>query len=111
MVKVNDRIKTVYQDLIRLWTETAQKKVFITPVLSLGDIEFSHFRKVDNGTNVAYYKYTGNKNHSPKWCEQPILYAIEFALEQMPWESYTNKSISWYKRVTNKVLGYIDDLL
>lgn len=104
ITSVNQKIKTVYADLIRLWTETARQEVYITPVMSLGDVEFSHFKKMENGTNVAYYKYTGNKNHSPKWCEQPILYAIEFALLQMPWDN--RKTIPWYKRFAKNVLDF-----
>lgn len=106
MMSVNKKIKNVYSDLIRLWNETAHKEVFITPVMSLGDVEFSHFKNIDNGNNIAYYKYTGNKNHSPKWCEQPIIYAIEFALQEMPWDNEENNSIPWYKRVTKNVLDF-----
>lgn len=102
MELVNNKIKSVYSNLIRLWTETAKKEVFITPVMSLGDVEFSHFKKGEKGTNIAYYKYTGNKNHSPKWCEQPVLYAIEYALQQMPWDE--SKSIPVRKRIFKKIL-------
>lgn len=104
MAFVNDKIKTAYSDLILLWTGTARHEVFITPVLSLGDVEFSHFKKAQNGTNVAYYKYTGNKNHSPKWCEQPILYAIEFALQQMPWEY----SAPWHRKAIKNIVDFFD---
>ena len=106
MNKVNQKIKEVYEDLIHLWTETAHKHIYITPVISLGDVEFSHFEKTGNGNNIAYYKYTGNKNHSPKWCEQPILYAIEFALQQMPWNK--KESIPWYKRAAKSILKAFD---
>lgn len=104
MALVNNKIKNAYLDLIHLWTETAHHEVFITPVMSLGDVEFSHFKKTPNGTNVAYYKYTGNKNHSPKWCEQPILYAIEFALQQMPWEY----SAPWPQKAMKNIFEFFN---
>lgn len=104
MSNVNAKIKTIYSDIIRLWTETARNQVFIIPVMSLGDVEFSHFKKSGNGNNIAYYRYTGNKNHSPKWCEQPILYAIEHALNKLPWEKEKQSSIPWYKRTLKKIL-------
>ncbi len=108
ITEVNQKIKTVYSDLIRLWTETVHNDIYITPVISLGDVEFHHFEKSENGTNIAYYEYTGNKNYSPKWCEQPILYAIEFALQQMPWDNKKNSSIPIYKRILKYILNSFD---
>lgn len=105
---VNESIKTAYYDLIRLWTETAGNPVYIIPVMSLGDVEFSHFKKSEKGNNVAYYSYTGNKNHSPKWCEQPILCAIEFALQQMPWDIEEKIALPWYKRVAKNILDFFN---
>ena len=96
--EVTQRVKTVYENLIYLWKRNAQSDGFVTPVLTLGDLEFDHFEDIKKVGSLAYYKYTGNKNYSPKYCEQPLLYAIDYALHRLAW----TKKTSWYLRATKK---------
>ena len=104
MDEVVNRIKVVYSDFVRLWKEIGKSDCFITPVQTLGGLEFDHFerRKMGNGKSfdLAYYKYTGNKNYSPRNCEQPILYAIDYAIHKVSWEHKTNWILKSVKNTT-----------
>ena len=84
MGQIVQRIKDVYANLIRYWKIICDIPIHVVPVQTLGDLEFCHF-DTKGRTQAAYYKFVGNKNYSPRWCEQPMIYAINFLINKMPW--------------------------
>jgi len=76
---VNDKIKKRFKDLIDFLHRNTRCRQVIVPVLTLGDLEFKCFNKTE-GTEKSYFEYTGNKKYSPLYCEQPLLYSIEYFL-------------------------------
>lgn len=92
MTEVNDRIKVVYDDLIHCWKRVVSG-IFIIPVETLGNIEFDHFERQKDISPIAIYKYIGNNSFAPRWCEQPLIYAIEHVFLKIPWEGSKNPTI------------------
>lgn len=75
---VVDAIKNTYADLLHYWKSKCNIPAYIVPVQTLGDLEFSHI----SGGERFYYKYVGNRNYSPRWCEQPMIYAIRYLINK-----------------------------
>jgi len=94
MSKIVSRIKEVYANLIRYWKSVCDVPAYVVPVQTLGDLEFSHFA-TKGGVQVAYYKYVGNKNYSPRWCEQPMIYAINFQINRISWPNAEEIVSKW----------------
>lgn len=94
MCQIVQRINDVYADLIRYWKNICDIPVYVVPVQTLGDLEFCHF---DTGgrAQVAYYKFVGNKNYSPRWCEQPMIYAISYLINRISWPSANEIVSKW----------------
>ncbi len=78
---VNEKIKKRYENLIGFIKSYPSCMQIIIPVLTLGDLEFDHFTR-ENGIEKAYYIHTGNKNYSPRNCEQPLLYSIYYSVNK-----------------------------
>lgn len=95
MKEVREAVKKEYDVIIKhLGNKNISSKVTmaITPILTMGDVVFSHFQKNDKGlVNVCldgvekyrpkYVHYTfRNKNpkFSPHFCEQPLIYTLSF---------------------------------
>lgn len=106
MREVNERIKEAYSDVIHHWRQQ-NSPVFITPVETLGNIEFDSFEKNRDTPTVARYKYIGNKSYAPRWCEQPMIYAIEHALINIPWDGSGKPTI--FQKITKGTLDFISD--
>lgn len=100
MNEVAEKVKNVYANLTYQWSKNGQSECYIIPVQTLGDLEFDHFDHIKNEqtrgrrVDIAYYTYSGNKNYSPRLCEQPILFAIDYAINKVCWESHTQ----WYHK-------------
>ncbi|MBR5847595.1 MAG: hypothetical protein IKY72_07355 [Bacteroidaceae bacterium] len=73
---VVDAIKNTYADLFLYWKK-CNIPAYIVPIQTLGDLEFSHI----SGQRFCY-KYVGNKNYSPCWCEQPLIYSIRYLINK-----------------------------
>ena len=56
---VNERIKEVYSELIEHLTQFEHTTVYITPALTLGNLEFDSFVAEEDGAEYAQYIYTG----------------------------------------------------
>lgn len=84
------KVLTVYKPL----TDRMAQKPFcdntvvaVAPILTMGNMVFSHFQTDENGKivlenrrPVAYYEIIGDKTFSPKFCEQPLLYVIKLMM-------------------------------
>ena len=78
---VNDKIKKRYKDLMEFLHRNSKCRQVIVPVLTLGDLEFECFNTKE-GAEKSYFEYTGNKNFSPRYCEQPLLYSIDYFISK-----------------------------
>lgn len=85
MNKVASKIQSAYKELIHYWRQKSDIPAYIVPVQTLGDLEFHKFERKDN-TEIALYKYVGNRNFSPRWCEQPMIYSLRHMVNML-WES------------------------
>lgn len=69
--------------------------IAITPILTMGSVEFDHFGCGEDGKVLlqpvlgmkgakkparVYYRFTGDRNFSPRFCEQPVLYVLSFII-------------------------------
>ena len=82
MQLVNDQIRKHYANIINLYKSNEKVAMVITPILTLGDVEFSHF---EPGVEfpVATYKFRGDTpKFSPRFCTQPIYYLLSFIVNR-----------------------------
>lgn len=103
MEELNARIRTGYQDLFAFFQAHNEYTVAITPILTLGDVVFDHYKsrtvKLPNGmerevavtfgdsglesmrTVPKYPMFrfrTAEPKFSPRYCEQPLLYLLAY---------------------------------
>lgn len=90
--EVLKRVESSYAELINLFKSQELKDKIacvITPILTVGEVEFDRFLANDDGSvkilqNVgipvkAIYKYSKkNASYAPKYCEQPLCYLLSF---------------------------------
>ena len=101
---VNERIKEVYGELTEHLTLFEHTTVYITPALTLGNLEFDHFEENENGEEHVIYKYTGEANYAPRHTEQPLLYVMNYILASINREQEIKKPGFWNK-VGNTILA------
>lgn len=88
MQLVNEQIRKHYAGIIDLYKSNEKVGMAITPILTLGDVEFSHF---ESGKEfpIATYKFRGESpEFSPRFCTQPIYYLLSFVVNRY----YENKN-------------------
>lgn len=96
MKEVNQKIKEKFA----LPLDTLKKiggsvVVAITPILTMGSVEFDYFGRDEKGEielqpvmgmkgakkpAKVYYRFTHDRNFSPLYCEQPVLYVLSFVI-------------------------------
>ena len=82
MQLVNDQIRKHYAGIIDLYKSNDKVGMVITPILTLGDVEFSHF---SSGVEfpIANYKFRGDSpKFAPRFCTQPIYYLLSFVVNR-----------------------------
>lgn len=97
MIDVNDRIKAVYADLIEHLKNFENTTIYITPVLTLGNLEFDKFLDNEDGKECAVYKYTREENYAPRFTEQPFLYIMSYLLKSLNKDQEIKKPTIWQK--------------
>ncbi len=127
MNEVNDRIKKQYELLFENFAVSPKKELYtvaITPILTLGGIVFDSFMKdsdgkvaIINNTKVpslayrpkaVYYKlYDKAPIFSPKYCEQPVLYILNFILKFAEMNQEVEKKRSTLDKVIDTVINTI----
>jgi len=94
MNEVNQAIKEQYANTLKTFAKESMKKLYtvaITPILTLGGVVFHDFKRDEEGyvevtedmkPIAAYYKiYETDPNFNPRYCEQPLLYLLNFIVE------------------------------
>lgn len=92
MGEVAERVKTVYAELIALLRASRKVACAVTPILTLGDVEYddmqrNELREVvmnDFGTPARVdYRFCGpNAKYNPAFCVQPLYYLLSFLAAQ-----------------------------
>lgn len=101
MDEVLRRVEEVYGELIKLFKESGIIACAVTPILTLGGVEFDSFAK--EGTSVSLikegypkevlYRYREkNPKYTPMFCVQPLYYMLSFLASQYEKEKQ-NRSI------------------
>lgn len=89
--EVQEAVKNYYADLISYFSRQEKIVCAITPILTLGGVEFDKFveAKSIGGTQgkdttelVSKYKYTKSAEYDPMYCVQPIYYLLTFVVAQ-----------------------------
>ncbi len=92
MGEVNARVKEVYKELVDFLKDKEQVAVAITPILTIGGIEFDDFSRNHSGSIITnpnglpdetFYKfYKPNPKHKPMYCVQPLYYILSYVTAQ-----------------------------
>lgn len=91
MDEVLHRVETVYADLIEEFKKSEKVACAVTPILTLGDVEFDHIKKTDgqivlnmNGCpEEVLYRFRGERpRYNPAFCVQPLYYMLSFLAAQ-----------------------------
>lgn len=92
MDEVLQRVESVYGDLISYFKSNGKVACAVTPILTLGDVEFDHFKTTvfgktathENGCpEEAIYRYRGEEpTYKPTFCVQPLYYMLSFLASQ-----------------------------
>ncbi len=99
MDEVNSEIKAIYANAIAAFRRNKAKQIMvaITPILTLGDVVFDDFGRDEEGEVIcnedskdsdymkpkeAFYKFNSeDPSFKPLFCEQPILYILNFIIK------------------------------
>lgn len=88
MDEVNAKVKEAYKELIDILPSIPQVACAITPILTIGGIEFDNFSRNSCGDIIknpnglpdeTYYKfYKNNPKLKPMYCVQPLYYILSY---------------------------------
>lgn len=106
MQDVKEQIMKHYADIIELYETNDKVSMVITPILTLGDVEFSHF-ETGYEFPIATYKFRGDSpKFSPRFCTQPVYYLLSFIVNRYMenknsaniWEKILQAFFEFFKR-------------
>ena len=101
MDEVLSRIETVYSDIITMFKQNGKIACAVTPILTLGGVEFDHIMKeggtipltVEGCPKEVVYRFREDKpKYNPVFCVQPLYYMLSFLAAQYGREK-KNRSI------------------
>ena len=82
MDELNARVQDCYANIIDLFVNTDNVAVVITPILTMGGVEFERFELKD-GKHIAQYAFIkDNPQFAPMFCIQPMYYMMSFIAQQ-----------------------------
>lgn len=93
---VSEKTKEAYSELAKFFEENNIAS-FVTPILTLGGIEFD--RMVDNNMNTevskiaTYRSWDKCPEYKPLFCPQPLYYLLSYVSNYYEWESKQKKSL------------------
>lgn len=92
MDEVAARVKEEYSDLISLFRDSKKVACAITPILTLGDVEFDNMERDEKGEvrinpfgspDQVNYRFVGDSpKYRPAFCVQPLYYLMSFLAAQ-----------------------------
>lgn len=104
MKEVLAKVQDTYKDLVSLFDSTGKICCSVSPILTLGNVEFDDFTFDDDVVKLApdgcpsdvKYKYVGEGVYAPLFCSQPLYAMLSFVAAQ-------------YQRAKNRN-GFFDQL-
>lgn len=87
MDEVLNRVETMYADLIASFKKNGKTACAVTPILTLGDVEYDTMKKengkvmlnMNNCPEEVLYRFRGEKpRYNPAFCVQPMYYMLSF---------------------------------
>ncbi|MBQ4528729.1 MAG: hypothetical protein II998_11740 [Clostridia bacterium] len=122
MLELVNAIGDGYRELLHYLKSTPQLvtscTMAITPILSAGGIDFVHFKtdaatgKVISLYQEAEFMKDYDKGYSPKFCEQPMIYALTYIMARSLQNTPTASGIKGlYQSVNPKELSYAYEVL
>ena len=113
MQEVLEQVQTAYKDLIGLLQTNDMVCCAVTPIHTLGDVEFDGFSYGTDGNvlldidktpkNVAYKYINDNPQYEPRFCSQPLYAMLSFVAAQ--YTRYKNSG-----SILNRIKNMIWDL-
>ncbi len=116
--EVLDRVEKTYSQLISILEETRKVCCCVTPIQTLGDVDFDTFTFEGNGIKLASdgcpadvkYKYVGKGEYSPYFCSQPLYSMLLFVAAQYKRASSRMNTFDWLRNILWKVFNSDDTL-
>lgn len=123
MEEVLVKVEDTYSELIATLEKTRKVCCCVTPILTLGDVEYDSFTYDGNNVKLApdgcpaevKYKYVNDEKYSPLFCSQPLYSLLLFIAAQYKRESSrmglieTLRNILW--RVFNSDEKLFEEIL
>ena len=133
MQDIVDAIEKQYGDLLTSFRSGKGKNIYtvaITPILSLGGVVFRDFQRKPNGDvdvieiydnqnpslylrpKAAYYQlYTPESVFAPKYCEQPVLYLLNFVIKNARFVVKKAKKKGILRRVADASIAIVGSII
>ena len=115
MEEVLQRVESVYGDLISTFKSIENVACAVTPILTLGDVEFDQFKTslsgevsiLDSGCpEEAIYRFRRvNPKYNPAFCIQPLYYMLSFLSAQY---SREKKNRNFIDRVFSSIYSLFE---
>lgn len=115
MDELLQRLEDSYSDLLALFRANDKVVCAVTPILTLGGVEFDRFRKSGSAVDLnsdgcpsdVIYKFRdGNAAYSPTFCVQPLYYLLSFTAAQY---KRNKKRKSFIDRMIAKLFDLFDN--
>lgn len=90
--EVSQKVRNAYHKLISFFEEH-EIASFITPILTLGGIEFDHMKdvpslSVDEPSKLAIYRsWEKRPKYAPMFCPQPMYYLLTYVVNYYEWQN------------------------
>lgn len=116
---LNEKIKESYRDLITFFESRPAFSVAITPILTLGDVIFSHYDNVQRYAPLYTFRTLDEHglsivpNYTPMFCNQPLCYIAGFILSlenQIKQEKAKKQGNGWKRWGTRFVVVVLGGL-
>ena len=122
MPEVLGKVEQVYAPLIELFKENGNICCVVSPILTLGDVEFDDFSYENNTVRLApdqcpdhvLYKYVGRCKYSPLFCSQPLYTLLSFVSAQykrMKREGILDRLKNWIWNMFNRNEALFDEII
>ncbi len=103
---MTNNIKIAYKPFLSFLKNNFSENiaVVISPVLTLGGIQFLYLDKTKNNPVFQYSKISQDSKYSPKYCEQPLRYIISYLLSSyLKKQSLTDRFVGWWNGLNDKL--------
>lgn len=116
MEEVLNRVESAYSELISLFRKSMMICCTVSPILTLGDVEFENFKfdatgnvelDVDGTPNLVRYMFVGEQpKYKPRFCSQPLYATLSFLAAQ--YTRHKNRESIW-KRLLRGIWNVFKD--